>query len=342
VLNTIRLTADICKQTAEIIHESRRVAVRRQLEREICKAVSKEIHVKQFEETENAVEDAVAPMFNRQIQSAAENLSRMAIRSAELSTKGDGDTAEGLADSIFNPPDWDEELVNRALPPLAIASGEAAMAQLVLLGIDPADTDKATTATEWLATQDDIPISAVQFQTPSGIVPMRIATEWPEWMRRDIKANLKESFSQPYWPKVNETTKGDITGFLRRGLLDGQSIETMARNMQSSLHEEGIYARRRARAIARTESGNALNGARVSSMDQLQAEVGPEVVLKKEWLSVLGNTTRAPHARLDGVLEDDNGFWPLGGVRVPWPSHIALPVGERVNCQCTVVTSFGG
>ncbi len=88
-------------------------------------------------------------------------------------------------------------------------------------------------------------------------------------------------------------------------------------------------------------SGNALNGARKVSMDELSEELGPEVPMRAEWLSVLGTTTRDDHADLDGVPEDEEGMWTLGGIRIPWPAHYSLPPGQRCNCQCTQVTAFG-
>jgi hypothetical protein len=54
--------------------------------------------------------------------------------------------------------------------------------------------------------------------------------------------------------------------------------------------------------------------------------------MKRAWLSVLGNTTRDTHAALDGVPEDSEGLWNLGGVDIPWPSHVSLPPDERINC----------
>lgn len=54
--------------------------------------------------------------------------------------------------------------------------------------------------------------------------------------------------------------------------------------------------------------------------------------MKLTWLSVLGTTTRATHAMLDGVPADEDGLWELGGVRVPWPGHWSLEAGERCNC----------
>lgn len=303
----------------------------------IRRAVCQIIHVKQTEEAEDDLEDALIPFFAKQIQSAASRLKGQSMPSGDDMAV----VAEKLADRIFDPEDWDEELVDRTLPPLALAQGRAASAEMVAAGFDPADDTRATTASEWLSAQDDVALEDVVFSTPQGDVSMRIATEWPDWMKESIKDNMATTFEQPYWAQVNQTTHGDISNFIKRGLLDGQSIATIAGNMESELHETGIYARRRARTIARTESGNVLNAGRKSATDQLEADLEPEIKIRAEWLSALANTTRDAHANLHGVLADEDGMWSLNGVRVPWPAHWSLPAGDRANCLCTTTTSFG-
>ncbi len=300
-------------------------------------SVCREVHLKQTTDAEVDIEDALTPFFASQVRSIANGLLNMRERSTNSITKTAFEDALSYIDQVFNPKDWDEGLVNATLPPLAINTGRAARSQLVLMGFNPAKT----TATEWLEEQDDTLLENIVFETPQGRVPMRIATEWPTWMKRQIKVGLKESFSQPYWAKVNETTRTDVGKFIERGLLEGQGIETIARKMEGDLLETGIYARRRARNIARTESGNALNSGRKMSIDHLSEELGPEVPVTASWLSVLGNTTRDNHANLHQVLAGPDGLWSLGGVRVPWPSHFSLPAGERCQCQCTIIHEFG-
>ena len=200
--------------------------------------------------------------------------------------------------------------------------------------------EKATTATEWL---DGMGVELLdqEFNTPGGKVSIGVATEIPDTLAKSIQERLTETFKQPYWAKVNQTTHNDIEHYLRTGLANGQSIETMARNMAPDLLETGGYALRRAKLIARTESGNALNGARSAAIDDMIADMGLGSMVKKAWLSVLGDTTRDTHADLDGVPADANGKWLLGGVRCRWPGDVVLPVGERASCQCTLVTEFG-
>lgn len=198
-----------------------------------------------------------------------------------------------------------------------------------------------TTATQWLDESPNDAIALGEMLQDIG-APVRVFTELPPWMKQGMAKQLNESFKQDYWDKISQTTAGDAERYLRKGLAEGWSIrriaDTMAHSFQGHTHK---YATRRATNIARTESANALNGARKVSMEQLVAELGPQVPMRPSWLSVLGNTTRESHAALDGVPCDENGMWNLSGYMVPWPGHVSLLPGERCGCQCTVTTEFG-
>lgn len=312
--------------------------------RELLEATCCEIHLKQVDDVVTDVEEAVVPMFEEQITAIARGILDIEKRGGIADEKTAGETGLSWVDMVFRPVEWDAVLVDRILPPLAVNMGRAAMAQLEVMGFGGLRRIgvRATSASEWLQGAGDlISLEDVVFDTPYGDVSMRIATEWPEWMKREIKVQLDNSFAKPYWRKVNETTRRDVGRHIERGLLEGRSIESMARSMQNDLLEEGRYALRRGRTIARTESGNALNGARKMSIDNLAAELGPEVPLVASWLSVLGNTTRDTHANLHGVIANADRLWSLGGVMIPWPSHTSLPVGERANCLCTILHEFG-
>jgi len=196
-----------------------------------------------------------------------------------------------------------------------------------------------TTATEWLANNPGS-LDQLDELLREADVPIEIWTEIPLWMKQEIAAQLAVSFSQPYWEDIARTTGGDAAKAIQQGLDNGWSIRKIADEMKDSLGD-GKYAKRRALNIARTESGHALNGARKASMTRLMVDMGPEIPMRPEWLSVLAATTRDTHAILDGVPADDEGMWTLAGIRVPWPAYYALPPQERCNCMCTIVMSFG-
>jgi hypothetical protein len=199
-----------------------------------------------------------------------------------------------------------------------------------------------TTATQWL---EEHPEDVEELDALMGSVegfPVTVWTELPPRMKAGIAASLTETFAQDYWDDISRTTAGDAERVLRQGLNDGWSIRRMATEMADSFQgSTKKYARMRATRIARTESGNSLNAVRRDAMDDLQEDLGPKIPMKATWLSVLADTTRDAHANLDGVPADADGLFTLGGVRIPYPGHLSLPAKNRVNCMCSLLTSFG-
>ncbi len=289
--------------------------------RHIRRAVCRHLHVKQFQNTERLLGISLARFFQSQISDAKKRLSDMG------GDKAATDQASSMRQLVYEPREWRRKLIDAAFPPLAKGMIEAARAQLLMMGMDP----NKSTASEWLQ-DENIDLGDVE--------GLGIATEMPQWMKDAIEIQLRETFEQDYWKNILETTGTDIEEYLRDGLQEGLSIRELARNINRAF--PSAYSMRRAVLIARTESGNALNSARALAVDHLKEELGEAgTTIRKEWLSVLGNTTRDSHAALDGVPADENGLWNLDGVRVPWPSHWSLPAKNRVNCQCTITTGFG-
>lgn len=291
------------------------------------RAVVRSTHVKMTERTERDLVKALEPVFRRQIGEIADGL-------AELSLDK---TPGALVRTVFNPddPKWDREIKEASLPVLAVSMARAAKVHLATLGFDIGKmAAKSTTATDWLESHPG-DWDELQGALEASGVDVSFLAEYPPEIKAEIAAQLNESFKQPYWAKISETTAGDAEAYLRRGLEDGWSIARISSTMANSFMEDtGKYAKRRATNIARTESSNALNGARRASQDYLKLAVPPEVAenIRSVWISVLGNTTRDTHADLDGVPADDDGLWNLAGYMIPWPGHFSLPPGERCNC----------
>lgn len=315
---------------------------RQQFRQQLRRTVSRSIHIKQFEQTEQSMTKALIPFFKAQLDSVAERLSDVsATRSGYATdTKKAGETAIQLASEVFSPREWDTRLIDAVLPTMIRGMGEAIIGQMAVLGINV--RKKSTTATEWLESQDDVDLEDVIFETPSGNVRMGFATEYPDWMKRSIKNRLEESFAQPYWKKINDSSLVDVGKFLDKGLKEGWSIARMAREIRGAAGPGFEYYKRRAENIARTESGNALNGARSAGFDEFKEEAGEAgQYVVKVWLSVLSDATRDAHADLDGVEADENGEWNLNGIMIPWPGHYSLPASDRCQCMCTTVSEFG-
>jgi hypothetical protein len=280
-------------------------------------------------------------------------------------------TAEGLSRLVFDPREWDKQLIETLMVPYAEAYITAASSEIEIAKIAAErksvdisrskmvrDYDqwrtrcptgsgkgigtKASTASHFLRQQKELQLEEMVVVTPLGEFRFNISTEYPKWMKRRLRELLEETFSQDYWKQINDTTSADITDILQRGIRDGWSIDDMADEIADGLPGDSDYAKDRATAIARTESGHALNGARSAAIDDLAEELAPYgLPMKKSWMSVLGSTTRETHADADGVPADIEGMWTIGGFRCRWPGDTMLPAYERVNCMCTILSEYG-
>jgi len=89
----------------------------------------------------------------------------------------------------------------------------------------------------------------------------------------------------------------------------------------------------RARTIARTEMGAAVNGGEY--FGQLQAGV-----TKREWLATVDGNTRFEHAIADGQKVDIQESFTVGGEKLRYPSDPNGSPGNVINCRCTVIEYF--
>lgn len=284
----------------------------------LMRKIAGAIHLKQVTKSEDAIVMALIPFFEEQVKSVQRELKKLGTKDTPINT-------------LYNPEDWNLELLQRIAPPLAQTMAEGISAQMTLMNADPGRYTKS-----WQKNFED---PEFKLETPYGDLDIQFLTKYPQWMRDKIKEMLDDTFSQPYWPEVNKTTKGDIDKFLQEGIQEGWSLETIANEIKPLLLQEGEYAKRRALLIARTESTHALNGAKSAAIDTIMED--PRIIMKKVWFSALKDTTRASHAPLDGVPADKDGRWLLSGIRCRWPGDTNLPPEERCNCYCTLVSEFG-
>ena len=102
---------------------------------DLQKAVVREIYIKQFEEVKEELSAALQSMFVDQLESIAAGLEKMDV-SGDKALAPVSDQAQNLVAQVFDPQEWQDDLVDRALPVLAKKMFEAARAQLRLLGFD--------------------------------------------------------------------------------------------------------------------------------------------------------------------------------------------------------------
>ena len=291
------------------------------------RAALTELHLKQSEEIEEDITEVLTPFFNDQMADIIRGVSSVAEPAVEEGKEEEA--ANRIVASVFNPDSYIDKLLDTIFPPLAEGMIEV-MVDMVPEGFEPSERSyslflKESTATAWL-------------ESAEQSIPPGVSTEFPPWMIDEIREVMGETFAQPYWEKISASTGGDASVFIKNGLKDGKSIRTISNELKDKFPDS--YGMHRAKRVAQTESGNALNGARKAGINALNGELPAEAQLQVSWLSILGDTTRDTHADLDGTFADSEGNFRLGGVDIPWPAYHSLPAGERIWCYCTLLTEF--
>lgn len=159
--------------------------------------------------------------------------------------------------------------------------------------------------------------------------------EYPPWLRKRIKESLRSAFKRPYWLKIHKTTREQVRREIQRGLDDGESLRDVALELEDI---SPTISASRGMAIARTESLSAVNSGHVAGILQLQEESGE--AMGKEWLSVFGSTSRADHMEASGQVVGVEDDFALGEENCPYPGYEGLSAGQRINCQCAVLSAF--
>jgi len=294
--------------------------------RTLSRETTRAIFNKQSQDAEEAMTKALIPFFEEQIKTAQKAIAG-------------GNTVDPI-----KPEEWHDNLIDAVFPVMLSAMAESVVMTYLDIGIDLRKSKSAwekankTTATEWLESEGLSLPAGESF----GGVNLEFITELPPWAIDSIKESLEDQFAQGYWQDINGTTADHVNRQVQMGLSEGWSTQKIAKAIGITKGSEGYY-HNRAVNIARTEMTGAMSAARDLSIDKLK-EMLPEEASKyigKEWLSVLGNTTRDTHAALDGTSPDKDGMFNVGGYMAPYPSHHSLPAGERCNCQCSLITAFG-
>lgn len=164
-------------------------------------------------------------------------------------------------------------------------------------------------------------------------------TKLPDWLREAAQDFVLETFEEDYWLRIPQVTRDDIELTLWQAIEDGLSIRDIAEQIQERHGTQ--YSRARAANVARTEMTGAMNAGHEEGIRQA-FEGMDGIAPAKEWLSVMGTTTRDTHADADGQQVPLDEQFTVGGHQCMYPGDAALPPEERCNCQCTIVSAFVG
>jgi len=94
--------------------------------------------------------------------------------------------------------------------------------------------------------------------------------------------------------------------------------------------------------IVQTETHRATELANLTSTDKAKAAAERlGLILKREWRATLDGKTRDQHARLDGQIEDEEGYFQIDGRKGTAPGNFGIAEMD-INCRCTTVTQLDG
>ena len=143
---------------------------------------------------------------------------------------------------------------------------------------------------------------------------------------QDIMIELQEEMAL----EISRTTANAVTKAIQNGLIDGQSVNQIAEN----INQIAAFGVGRALNIARTESTRAVNRSSVESYRQASQETGLNI--QKEWLASFDGNTRDTHTELDGQKIGVDESWTTENGSAMYPGGFGDPA-EDCNCRCSVV-----
>lgn len=124
-----------------------------------------------------------------------------------------------------------------------------------------------------------------------------------------------------------------IAAAVTQGILQGQSIPSLARRIATDTGYDNMTAMLR---YARTAMTGAQNAGR---MEALQRAKGMGIKVKKTWLATLDSRTRDSHQKMDGETVDVEAKFSNGLMH---PGDLNGAPGEIWNCRCTMVYEYEG
>ena len=132
-------------------------------------------------------------------------------------------------------------------------------------------------------------------------------------------------------PKDMRWNMGKINSALTQGILQGESVDKIAKRLQSVTDMNRNSAVRNARTMC-TGSENA------GRMDSYERAKDMGIQMKKQWIATLDERTRDSHAELDGKIVDTDEEFDNG---LMYPADPDGEPAEVYNCRCTMIAVVG-
>ena len=175
-------------------------------------------------------------------------------------------------------------------------------------------------------------LSGVDFTMLDEQTAKRLVVERPDLM--------------PYYPKAKAVKRGidliygkkQITATVTSGILQGSSINKMAKDLMNRVTDMNKTSAVRAARTAVTEAENA---GRQAAADELEKK---GVIMGKRWIATHDSRTRDEHLEADGQIVENNKPFVVGGEELMFPGDKSLGASgwNLYNCRCTRVSEIIG
>lgn len=148
-----------------------------------------------------------------------------------------------------------------------------------------------------------------------------------------IKDQIKEK-------KIERWSKQKMTSALTQAILQGESLDKLARRLRSVTSMDAASAIRN----ARTMMTNAQSAGRYDGYRRAK-KMG--VKFKVMWIATLDNRTRHEHRLLDGQMQEVDEPFHVGGIEIMYPADYGgkkykVPPDMIYNCRCSIGAAVKG
>lgn len=129
-----------------------------------------------------------------------------------------------------------------------------------------------------------------------------------------------------------------INKFVTQGILQGESINRMARKLMDNVEK---MERENAVRAARTYITAAENAGRQAGREELEDK---GVILNKRWIATHDSRTREEHALADGQIVINDMPFEVGGEHLMFPGDTSMGASgwNIYNCRCTSTAEIAG
>lgn len=135
--------------------------------------------------------------------------------------------------------------------------------------------------------------------------------------------------------KIKRWSKQKIASEVTQGILQGESVDKIARRMRNV----AAMGSRAARRNARTAVTGAQNAGRQAGFERAQ-DMGIDT--EKQWLATMDDRTRHEHRLLDGVHVPVDEDFEVDGYKIEYPGDPSAEPEMVYNCRCTMICRIKG